>query len=205
MQVILLKIALDLRPAPSSRGGGAAAIPFAGSSDGLSGQKRPYNFWKWRSSKPYWQFLLYLFIALTALELIIAPFDSIYPAYSALIGYIGLSVEATLPIPQLYANALSKSCKGFRFSVLASWLAGDTMKMFWFFTATTEIPLAFKLCGIFQAICDVLIGIQYLVYGSRGPAVKPQQEWELAGKTTSLNGWQTPVGRRSSIAERSYD
>lgn len=153
----------------------------------------------------YWQFLLYLFIALTALELIIAPFDSIYPAYSALIGYIGLSVEATLPIPQLYANALSKSCKGFRFSVLASWLAGDTMKMFWFFTATTEIPLAFKLCGIFQAICDVLIGIQYLVYGSRGPAVKPQQEWELAGKTTSLNGWQTPVGRRSSIAERSYD
>lgn len=157
------------------------------------------------ASPRYWQFLLYLFIVLTALELLIAPFESIYPAYSVLVGYVGLSVEATLPLPQLYANAQSKSCKGFRFSVLASWLAGDSMKMFWFFTATTEIPLAFKLCGIFQAICDSLIGIQYLVYGSHGPAVKTQPEWELAGKTTSLNGWQTPVGRRTSIAEKSFD
>ncbi|KAI1126368.1 hypothetical protein F5Y10DRAFT_244849 [Nemania abortiva] len=203
MQVILLKIALDHRPAPSSRGGGAA-IPFAGPHDGLSGLQRPYNFWKWRSAKPYWHFLLYLFITLAALELLVAPFDSIYPAYSALIGYIGLSVEATLPLPQLYANAQSKSCKGFRFSVLASWIVGDSMKMFWFFTATTEIPLAFKLCGIFQAVCDALIGVQYFVYGNQKTAVKVQQEWELAGESSSSNGWQSPVGRRTPMGEKSY-
>ena len=40
------------------------------------------------------------------------------------------------------------------------------MKMFWFFTATTEIPWAFKLCGIFQACCDAFLGIQYLMYGN---------------------------------------
>lgn len=50
-------------------------------------------------------------------------------------------------------------------SVLASWLAGDAMKMFWFFTSTTQIPWAFKLCGIFQACCDAFLGIQYLMYG----------------------------------------
>lgn len=224
MQVILLKIALDHRPAPSSRGGDAA-IPFSGSQGGLPGLRRPYNFWQWRSSKPlvyrpffnllplainlvspsYWQFLLCLFIALAALELLIAPFDSIYPTYSALTGYVGLSVEATLPLPQLYANAQSKSCKGFRFSVLASWIAGDSMKMFWFFTATAEIPLAFKLCGIFQAICDALIGVQYFIYGNRGPLAKSQQkDWELAGKSSSSNGWQTPIGRRTPMGEKSY-
>ncbi|KAI0403633.1 hypothetical protein F4802DRAFT_279615 [Xylaria palmicola] len=203
MQVILLKIALDHRPAPSSRGG-HAAIPFAGSQDGLSGLSRPYNFWRWRSPKPYWQFLLCLTVTLTVLELLIAPFDSIYPAYSVLTGYIGLSVEATLPLPQLYANAQSKSCKGFRFSVLASWIVGDAMKMFWFFTATTEIPLAFKLCGTFQAVCDALIGIQYFVYGSQGPAVKAQEDWELTAKSSSSNGWQSPVGRRTPIGEKSY-
>ncbi|KAF2969397.1 hypothetical protein GQX73_g4174 [Xylaria multiplex] len=205
MQVILLKIALDYRPAPSSRGG-EAAVPFAGTQDGLSGLRRPYNFWQWRSSKPYWHFLLYLFVTLAALELLIAPFDSIYPAYSAVIGYIGLSVEATLPLPQLYANAQSKSCKGFRFSVLASWIVGDSMKMFWFFTATTEIPLAFKLCGIFQAICDALIGVQYFIYGNQAPQAKTQQDWELAGLSSS-NGWQTPVGRRTpsgSSGEKSF-
>ncbi|KAI3324998.1 hypothetical protein HD806DRAFT_491671 [Xylariaceae sp. AK1471] len=203
IQAILLKIALDHRPAPSSKGGGAA-LPFTGAQDGLSGLRRPYNFWQWRSTKPYWQFLLYLFIILTALELLLAPFDSIYTAYSVLIGYIGLSVEATLPLPQLFANAQSKSCKGFRFSVLASWLLGDAMKMFWFFTATSEIPLAFKLCGIFQAICDALIGVQYLIYGSQGHTAKAQQGWPLPAKSSSANGWQAPIGRRTPIAEKSY-
>ncbi|KAK5627205.1 hypothetical protein RRF57_002920 [Xylaria bambusicola] len=153
----------------------------------------------------YWQFLLYMFVTLMALELLIAPFESIYPTYSSLIGYVGLSVEATLPLPQLYANAQSKSCKGFRFSVLASWIIGDSMKMFWFFTATTEIPLAFKLCGIFQAVCDALIGVQYFIYGNGGPAAKAlQQDRELAGKSSSSNGWQTPISRRTSMAEKTY-
>lgn len=66
----------------------------------------------------------------------------------------------------MFANARSRSCKGFRVSVLASWLAGDAMKMFWFFTSPTEIPWAFKLCGIFQAGCDAFLGVQYLMYGS---------------------------------------
>lgn len=121
----------------------------------------------------YWQFLLYLFIILTALELILAPF-SIYATYSVLLGYIGLSVEATLPLPQIFANARSRSCKGFRVSVLASWLAGDSMKMFWFFTSSTEIPWAFKLCGVFQACCDAFLGVQYLMYGSGEQKLKDE-------------------------------
>ncbi|KAJ4414845.1 hypothetical protein N0V82_007693 [Gnomoniopsis sp. IMI 355080] len=165
MQVLLLKIALDHRPGPASKGGDAA-LPFAGAAkEGLWERPRPYSFWQWRSPKPYWQFLLYLFITLTALELILAPFTGLYAMYSVLLGYIGLSVEATLPLPQIFSNMRSRSCKGFRVSVLASWLAGDTMKMFWFFTSTTQIPWAFKLCGIFQACCDAFLGIQYLMYG----------------------------------------
>jgi len=44
------------------------------------------------------------------------------------------------------------------------------MKMFWFFTATSEIPWAFKLCGIFQMCCDLFLGAQYFVFGD-GPGV----------------------------------
>jgi solute carrier family 66, member 2 len=51
-------------------------------------------------------------------------------------------------------------------SVIANWLAGDCLKMFWFFNATTEIPLAFKLCGIFQMCCDVFLGVQFWYYGT---------------------------------------
>ncbi|KAI1076281.1 hypothetical protein F5B20DRAFT_556336 [Whalleya microplaca] len=199
IQVILLKIALDHRPPPSSKGGDAA-LPFAGAQDGLWGMQRPYNFWQWRSPKPYWQFLLYLFIILTIFELALAPFNSIYLAYSALIGYVGLSIEATLPIPQLLVNARSGSCKGLRFSVLASWLFGDAMKMFWFFTSTSEIPWAFKLCGMFQAGCDVCLGVQYMIYGDQSASIKPQQNWPYSGVKPHVSlppsGRQTPLGEK---------
>lgn len=49
MQIALLKIALDHRPAPSNKGG-EAGLPFA-APEGLFAQ-RPYNFWQWRSPKP---------------------------------------------------------------------------------------------------------------------------------------------------------
>jgi len=111
-----------------------------------------------------------MFIILVALELALAPLPPVYEMYSIAIGYLGLSIEATLPLPQILSNYRSKSCKGFRLSVLASWIAGDIMKMFWFFTATTEIPWAFKLCGIFQMCCDFFLGGQYWVYGA-GPSI----------------------------------
>ena len=49
IQTVLLKVALDHRPGPSSKGG-EMATPFAG---GEFGVQRPYNFWQWRSPKPY--------------------------------------------------------------------------------------------------------------------------------------------------------
>lgn len=51
MQVALLKIALDHRPPPSTKGGDGAA-PFAGANEPAWMSSRPYNFWQWRSHKP---------------------------------------------------------------------------------------------------------------------------------------------------------
>ncbi|KAK2069581.1 hypothetical protein P8C59_004145 [Phyllachora maydis] len=144
MHLILLKTGLDHRAPPPSKGG---ELPFARARGSIWDMKRPYSFWQWRSPKPYWHFLLYLFIGLTTFELILGPVDSIYPIYSQAVGYMGLLVEATLPLPQIFANARMRSCKGFRVSVVAFWLLGDAMKMFWFFTSPSEIPWAFKLCG----------------------------------------------------------
>lgn len=53
VQLVLLKIALDHRPSPSTKGG-EAGLPFAGAGQEsfLFGAQRPYNFWQWRSPKP---------------------------------------------------------------------------------------------------------------------------------------------------------
>lgn len=128
---------------------------------------------------------MYLVAGLIVCELLLGTMPSIYNLYSSFIGIVGLSIEATLPIPQILANSRSRSCKGFRLSVLASWLMGDMMKIFWFFTSSTEIPPVFKVCGIFQASCDAFLGVQYWVYGD-GPVeardhMMKESTWQQSG------------------------
>ncbi|RKF77116.1 PQ-loop repeat-containing protein 1 [Golovinomyces cichoracearum] len=181
IQLVLLKVALESRPLLPSRNGHPAE-PFSSSKGEAITKSRPYNFWQWRSPKPYWRFILYLLISLIAMELLLSPIYSLYSLYSATIGVLGLSVEAILPLPQIISNHHSRSCKGFRLSVLASWLAGDLMKMFWFFTTTSEVPWTFKFCGIFQMCCDVYLGVQYWMYKEE-PYREIMREHELGSWT----------------------
>jgi hypothetical protein len=147
-----------------------------------------------------------LFIGLVACELLLSPLPWVYQSYSPLIGLVGLSIEATQPNPQIIVNQRSRSSKGLRFSVLVSWLVGDTMKMFWFFTSTTSIPWAFKVCGMFQAFCDALLGVQYFMYGREASkAQAPDRQYELQpqpnGFTTASVHDNLP-GRRTSTTEK---
>lgn len=87
------------------------------------------------------------------------------PAYTQLLGLLSLGIEATLPIPQILKNQQSRSCAGFRLSVLGNWLVGDIMKMMFFFFADSKIPFQFKACGIFQFLCDMGLGLQFWAFG----------------------------------------
>lgn len=177
VHLLLLKVALDNRPAWR---GADATTPFKGLNagenqahwaNGAAGGggrgaiiARPYNFWRWRRQRPYWEFLGGMTLTLLALHTFLHP--DAESMYTHFIGYSGLAVEAVLPVPQILANERARSCKGFRVSVLANWLFGDAMKMgFFFLSEPGKVPWAFKLCGIFQACCDVGLGCQYWKYG----------------------------------------
>lgn len=156
MQTLLLHVALTNRASASVNN-----TPFAGTmSKGLL-PERPYQFWQWRSIRPYWQFLAYFALSLGALQIFVGRSQW----YIGTIGYFALAVEATLPLPQIVSNQQSRSCKGFRLSVLVNWLIGDVMKMAFFFMSDTTIPWAFKLCGLFQFACDMYLGVQYAIFG----------------------------------------
>ena len=159
VQVVLLHVALLNRPAFGAQH--SLNKPFAGAQDGDSYVTRPYSFWQWRSRRPYWEFVAYYTITLAALQV----FTGSNEGYIALQGYAALSVEATLPIPQILKNQRSRSCRGFRLSVLINWLIGDAFKMTYFFLSEGGVPWAFKLCGIFQAACDCYLGVQYWMFG----------------------------------------
>lgn len=171
VQTILLKVALDNRPRSSTRGG-LEHNPFAAYNSSnvkdllqntLNGV-RPFNFWRWTNTRPYFQFLAYVVTALLSIQVLL-PFISRTSFYVSLLGYLGLAIEALLPIPQILKNHNARSCKGFRLSVIINWLAGDSMKMSYFFLSKEVVPWPFKLCGIFQACCDSYLGVQFYMYG----------------------------------------
>ncbi|KAK4565972.1 hypothetical protein LTR86_003821 [Recurvomyces mirabilis] len=159
VQIVCLHVALLHRPPFGAQH--SLNQPFAGAKDNELHINRPYNFWQWRSRKPYWQFLATYSVILFLLQVFIGT----SAMYVMIQGYVALSVEAVLPIPQILQNHRSRSCKGFRLSVLINWLVGDAFKMMYFFLSVGSVPWAFKLCGLFQAGCDCFLGVQYWMYG----------------------------------------
>ena len=155
VQILLLHVALQNRPSTDT-------TPFASASEKTVLSKRhPYDFWQWKQERPYWMFLTYFTGGLFALQMLIGSSQ----LYVNAIGYAALAIEATLPLPQVLNNHRSRSCKGFRLSVLVNWLIGDVMKMSFFFLSETTITWAFKLCGLFQFGCDMYLGVQHYQFG----------------------------------------
>ncbi|ORY19237.1 hypothetical protein BCR34DRAFT_582411 [Clohesyomyces aquaticus] len=184
VHLLLLHVALTNRPAST------AHTPFAHSTS----SPRPYNFWQWRSTRPYWTFISYFTLVLLVLHFMLSP-TGIFIPYTDLLGYVALTIEATLPLPQLLSNYKRRGCKGFRFSVIVNWLIGDTFKMWYFFASSSDaVPVAFKICGVFQALCDVGLGAQFYIWGD-GP------EEVGAGKAISAMG----MGEKGTFREPMVD
>ena len=136
-------------------------------SDRMLGQDRSPEIRKlnYMQFNSYWEYLGALTLLLLILHTLMQP--TMTSSYTKFIGYLGLAIEATLPLPQILANYRAQSCKGFRVSVLANWLLGDTMKISYYLASEPgKVPWAFKMCGIFQACCDACLGAQYFVYGN---------------------------------------
>ncbi|TGZ79495.1 hypothetical protein EX30DRAFT_333356 [Ascodesmis nigricans] len=168
VQLILLKTALDHRPPP-------IVTPFSPSPTST----RPYNFWQWRSPRPYWEFLTYFTLTTTVLQLLFGR----SMIFVSLLGAVGLGIEALLPLPQALQNEKRKSCDGFRITVLASWLAGDAMKLVFFWNAE-KVGVMFKACAVIQSCLDAFLGIQFWRYGN-GPAVGEEE-----GHGRAREGWE---------------
>lgn len=137
----------------------------------------------------YWLFLAY-FVAIVAV-LHLTPLSG-SETYIGFLGAVGLAVEATLPLPQILANHRSGSCKGFRLSVLAAWIIGDTMKMSYFFCSQDTIPWAFKICGMFQCVCDLYLGFQYWTFTrdsgpAAGSSIEQEGRWGQEEKDIRMN------------------
>lgn len=163
IQLVLLRLALQHRPPIVAPLDGPNAVVDA--SDPMAAF-RPYGFWKWRQPVAYWRFLGQFALAFGVLQLILGWSET----YVSALGFLGLAIEAVLPIPQILTIAQRQSVDGFRPTLLLAWLGGDVSKLSFFFMSSRNgsgsVAPQFIVCGCFQAMLDVYIGIQYFMYST---------------------------------------
>jgi len=133
------------------------------SPENLGGSSRPFSFWQWSTYAQHVEFLAGLILFQAILFLILGRFE----VYVAILGFVALGLESTLPIPQLISNYKQRSLYGFRMSTLVGWAGGDAFKTVYFFLQGS--PIQFKVCAIFQLSIDLAIVIQRVLYGNEPP------------------------------------
>ena len=138
VQVVLLKVALDNRPWRARDPGPFRELEMErkqgmGMGMGLA-WGRPGGFWRWHRQRPYWECLAGLVLVLMVAHTIVKPTTlpssssssttsagadgktqtqtHTQDAYTRIIGYVGLAIEAILPIPQLAANQRASELQG---------------------------------------------------------------------------------------------
>jgi len=116
----------------------------------------------------YKSFTLYLvlIILISIILTILGYFFNDSYVYLEIIGFIGISIEAAVPIPQAICNYKNKSVKGFSKLVLIVWFTGDICKVC--YHGFMHTPHQFFLCGLFQLCMDVVITSQWLYYSGSG-------------------------------------
>ena len=159
----------------------------------LTSPGRPLNFWQWSDYNSYLVFLVLFSLLLLVLYIIFSSSST----FIALLGYIALGLESTLPIPQLIANYRRKSLAGFRTSVLVGWLGGDSFKLLYFLLRTS--PVQFTSCAVFQLSVDLAILAQSRLYRDQTEAD------EEAMLNTQPNAGGGAARREGEIDEDAHD
>eukprot|EP00128_Syssomonas_multiformis_P006288 Colp12_sorted_trinity150504_noHs@10454 len=112
---------------------------------------RARDFWQWTQFADYLAFLALMTLTLAVFG---RMFDS-YPSYVETLGYASTLTEATLGMPQLYANHKNRSTVGVSMGMVGGWLVGDSFKTIYFLAKGA--PTQFLVCGIVQLVVDFLI------------------------------------------------
>ncbi|ORY33113.1 PQ loop repeat-domain-containing protein [Naematelia encephala] len=124
---------------------------------------RPYGLWQWEGYGSYLEFLAGLILFLAVLQVILGR----WLWYIDSLGFIALTIESTLPIPQFISNFQRKSTYGLRASTLAGWFFGDSFKTIYFFLRHS--PIQFKITAIMTVCWDTAVFAQRVMYGTEPP------------------------------------
>ncbi|BFZ53286.1 hypothetical protein PYCC9005_000309 [Savitreella phatthalungensis] len=157
----------------------------------VSVSKRPWQLWQWDDARTYWRFLAQFLAALCILQVLLG----VHPFYVTLLGMVGLTIEATLPIPQFLQNMRTRSVDGVRLTMIGSWVFGDISKLFFFYLGSSTVSWQFKACAFVQMCFDFAIATQFYLWHD-----KPSADVHLGGTGQDYGEIRLGLARTTSSA-----
>eukprot|EP01001_Neometanema_parovale_P005889 NODE_2289_length_1456_cov_110.602401_g2174_i0.p2 GENE.NODE_2289_length_1456_cov_110.602401_g2174_i0~~NODE_2289_length_1456_cov_110.602401_g2174_i0.p2 ORF type:complete len:187 (+),score=22.13 NODE_2289_length_1456_cov_110.602401_g2174_i0:821-1381(+) len=117
-------------------------------------------FWMWEDLLSYIASIILICAMLLPFVLLLRPF----PMFIEVLGFLSLSVESTLAMPQFVENFRRRSTEGLSYILVATWCIGDVAKTVYFIA--TLAPAQFTMCGVLQMGMDVAVVTQMACYRS---------------------------------------
>lgn len=131
------------------------------------------DFWAWDE----WTSYLMCIGAFTSALCVACVLALPYPGFFSWLGGLGLMIEATLALPQLYRNYKHGS-DGLDAFLIWTWVVGDIAKTA--LAVALQTPAAFVISGLFQVVTDVLILVQIYTDRKRKDKSRLVKEVELS-------------------------
>lgn len=152
------------------------------------GRRQAEGYIATRTARRFLLELLGCIVVVIAVALLVGAF---LPTAASFLGYLALAIEATLIVPQLRLNKERQSVAGVTWSLLATWVGGDVVKMVYFVVSGQPTP--FVVCGCVQLALDAVLVYQLLSYGHQpGPggltAIRDDDEDEEAATAAGGRG-----------------
>eukprot|EP00742_Colponemidia_sp_Colp-10_P007279 GILJ01007826.1.p1 GENE.GILJ01007826.1~~GILJ01007826.1.p1 ORF type:complete len:271 (-),score=37.26 GILJ01007826.1:248-943(-) len=119
------------------------------------------HFWKWDDYRSFVSFVVVMTGCLLAVQTVIGEAEW----FTELLGFLSLSIESTLGMPQWWNNYQKKSTAGLSIWLILSWVLGDSFKTAYFIS--TNAPLQFLMCGAVQIVVDFAIIVQIFSYSPK--------------------------------------
>jgi hypothetical protein len=116
-------------------------------------------------------YLAFLVIFILFLEIISVFFTFQNIIYVESLGTISSSMEAFLPIPQIYENFKRKSTNNLSNVLIGCWILGDTMKTFYYYVS--QAPIQLLVSGLVQIVLDIIVILQICIYRGNDSLKEP--------------------------------
>ena len=136
-------------------------------------------FWNYRTYADYLLCLATIFLFFAGLTVVLWG-----DAWFHVLGFVALMTEAMLGVPQLYRNHVNRSTHGLSTALIATWLAGDVSKAFYYWHRGS--PMQFIVCAIVQISVDAYIIYQIATLGSGKQHVDREDKQLVSGDAANV-------------------